>query len=143
MSSVARTGQTVLIAASTMLFAAFTSAMVVRRGLSGDWVAPTLPLWIWSTAALVPLASALAERNRPHLAAALGATLVAAQLALVAGLRLSAVGQAFLAVLTVAHAIHAAAGAAALARWGRQAAPFWHFAGALWLYVLFLFGVWA
>jgi heme/copper-type cytochrome/quinol oxidase subunit 3 len=32
---------------------------------------------------------------------------------------------------------------AALARWGERAAPYWHFVGAVWIYVLFLFGVWA
>ena len=33
----------VLLAASTMVFAAFTSAFVVRRGLSDDWVAMHKP----------------------------------------------------------------------------------------------------
>ena len=37
------TGLYVLLAASTMLFAAFTSAMVVRRGLSDDWVSMPKP----------------------------------------------------------------------------------------------------
>ena len=43
MTNVARTGQTLLVVASSMLFAAVTSAMVVRRGIGGDWVAPELP----------------------------------------------------------------------------------------------------
>ena len=33
------TGLMVLLAATTMAFAAFTSAFVVRRGMSNDWVA--------------------------------------------------------------------------------------------------------
>src|ERR1039458_3987014 len=37
------TGLFVLLAASTMLFAAFTSAMVVRRGLSDDWASMAKP----------------------------------------------------------------------------------------------------
>src|ERR1017187_4127346 len=37
------TGLYVMLAASTMLFAAFTSAMVVRRGLSDDWVSMAKP----------------------------------------------------------------------------------------------------
>ena len=53
------------------------------------------------------------------------------------------IGEAFLSVLVAAHALHAAAGVAALARWGERAGLFWHFVGALWIYVLFLFGVWA
>ena len=49
----------VLLAASTMLFAAFTSAMVVRRGLSDDWVSmPKPPILLVNTAIL--LASSLA-----------------------------------------------------------------------------------
>ena len=47
MTDTARTGQTLLIAASSMFFAAFTSAMVVRRGIGGDWIAPELPAWEW------------------------------------------------------------------------------------------------
>src|SRR5688500_3084911 len=73
MTNVARTGQTLLIAAGGMLFAAFTSAMVVRRGLGGDWVAPMLPAWVWATALLGPLASWLIQRNQVKTAMAVGA----------------------------------------------------------------------
>jgi cytochrome c oxidase subunit 3 len=53
------TGLYVLLAASTMLFAAFTSAMVVRRGLSDDWVSmPKPPILLVNTGVL--LASSLA-----------------------------------------------------------------------------------
>src|SRR5207248_6781718 len=53
------TGLFVLIAASTMVFAAFTSAFVVRRGLSDDWVAmPKPPILFVNT--LVLLASSFA-----------------------------------------------------------------------------------
>ncbi len=53
------TGLWVLLAASTMLFAAFTSAMVVRRGLSDDWVStPKPPILLVNTGIL--LASSLA-----------------------------------------------------------------------------------
>src|SRR5437763_3227382 len=48
------TGLYVLLAASTMLFAAFTSAMVVRRGLSDDWVSmPKPPILLLNTAILL------------------------------------------------------------------------------------------
>jgi cytochrome c oxidase subunit 3 len=143
MTNIARTGQTLLIAASSMLFAAFTSAMVVRRGLSGDWVAPTLPPWIWATLLLPPLASWLIHKQQIKAAMALGAALVASQLALLQQLQMAVIGEAFLTVLIAAHAAHAAAGVAALARFGPRAAIFWHFVGVLWIYVLFLFGVWA
>ena len=143
MTNTARTGQTLLIAASSMFFAAFTSAMVVRRGLGGDWVAPVLPAWVWATLPLGPLASWLVQRGHVKPAMAVGTALVASQVAWLANLRLAAIGDAFCAILITAHAVHAAAGVAALGRFGVRAALFWHFAGALWIYVLFLFGVWA
>ena len=74
---------------------------------------------------------------------AAGAALVASQLALLANLQMSVIGEAFCSVLIAAHAVHAAAGVFALGRFGAGAAIFWHFVGVLWIYVLFLFGVWA
>ncbi len=48
------TGLWVLLAASTMVFAAFTSALVVRRGLSDDWVAmPKPPILLVNTGILL------------------------------------------------------------------------------------------
>lgn len=143
MTSVARTGQTVLIAASSMLFAAFTSAMVVRRGLSGDWTAPEFPAWVWATLVLGPLGSLLVQRGYVKAAMAVGLGLVVSQAALLANLRMAMVGEAFAAVLIGAHAFHALAAVAALGRFGTRAALFWHFAGVLWIYVLLLFGAWA
>lgn len=143
MTDTARTGQTLLIAASSMFFAAFTSAMVVRRGLGGDWIAPMLPAWVWATLLPGPLASWLIHRGKAKPAMAVGAVLVASQLALLANLHMAAIGEAFCALLIAAHAAHAAAGVAAIGRFGVRAGPFWHFVGALWIYVLFLFGVWA
>lgn len=143
MTNTARTGQTLLIAASTMLFAAFTSALVVRRAIGGDWASPPLPAWIWLTLPLAPLASWWIHRGRTGWAMCAGALLVALQIALLAHLRMAVIGEAFCAVLTAAHAVHAAAGVAALGRFGASAGLFWHFAGILWLYLLFLLGVWA
>lgn len=143
MTNVARTGQALLVAASSMLFAAFTSAMVVRRGIGGDWVAPELPVWVWATALLGPAASWLILRGQIRLAAGTGALLVLSQLALLTELRMAVIGEAFFSVLVAAHAAHAAAGVAALVRFGGRAGLFWHFAGVVWVYVLFLFGVWA
>src|SRR5258706_15886801 len=48
------TGLMVLLAAVVMFFAALTSAFIVRRGLSSDWVSTQLPPVIWfSTTALL------------------------------------------------------------------------------------------
>jgi hypothetical protein len=143
MTNTARTAQTLLIAASSMFFAAFTSAMVVRRSLGGDWVAPVLPAWIWATLLLGPLASWFIQRGHAKRAIAVGAALVASQLVLLAHLHMTEIGEAFCAVLIAAHAAHAAAGVAALGGFGARAGIFWHFVGALWIYVVFLFGVWA
>jgi cytochrome c oxidase subunit III len=59
------TGLYVLLAASTMLFAAFTSAMVVRRGLSDDWVStPKPPILLLNTAILLSSSVALEVARR-------------------------------------------------------------------------------
>jgi hypothetical protein len=143
MTKIARTGQTLLIAASSLFFAALTSAMVVRQGLGGDWMPPALPGWIWATVVLGPLGSWLAERGQVRWAMGSGAVLVALQVALLATLRFAVIGEAFALVLIGAHTVHAAAGVMALGRFGAPAALFWHFAGALWIYLLLLLGVWA
>jgi cytochrome c oxidase subunit 3 len=59
------TGLWVLLAASTMLFAAFTSAMVVRRGLSDDWVStPKPPILLVNTGILLASSIALEIARR-------------------------------------------------------------------------------
>ena len=128
------TGLYVLLAASTMLFAAFTSAMVVRRGLSDDWVSmPKPPILLVNTAIL--LASSLAlELARRALKSggrakfngwwtagtALGMAFLGGQA--LAWSQLNAAGvfistnpsSSFFYVLTVAHAVHLLGGVSAL-----------------------------
>src|SRR5438270_4293817 len=53
------TGLFVLLAASTMVFAALTSAFVVRRGLSDDWASMHKPPILWINT-IVLLASSFA-----------------------------------------------------------------------------------
>jgi cytochrome c oxidase subunit 3 len=53
------TGLYVLLAGSTMVFAAFTSALVVRRGLSDDWTSMPKPAILWANT-VVLLASSFA-----------------------------------------------------------------------------------
>src|ERR1035438_4380536 len=53
------TGLFVLLAASTMVFAALTSAFVVRRGLSDDWASMPKPAILWVNTAVL-LASSFA-----------------------------------------------------------------------------------
>src|ERR1035437_4629580 len=128
------TGLYVLLAASTMLFAAFTSAMVVRHGLSDDWVSmPKPPILLVNTAIL--LASSLAlELARRALKSggrarfngwwtagtALGMLFLAGQA--LAWNQLNAAGvfistnpsSSFFYVLSVAHAVHLLGGVSAL-----------------------------
>ena len=61
------TGLFVLLAASTMAFAAFTSAFVVRRGISNDWVALPLPPIVWANTAVLLGSSLLLELARRSL----------------------------------------------------------------------------
>src|SRR5215469_1354500 len=63
------TGLFVLLAASTMVFAAFTSAFVVRRGLSDDWATmPKPPILLVNTVVLL-LSSILLDQARRSLKA--------------------------------------------------------------------------
>src|ERR1700742_1596752 len=63
------TGLFVLLAASTMVFAAFTSAFVVRRGLSNDWASmPKPPILLVNTGILL-LSSVILDQSRRALKA--------------------------------------------------------------------------
>ena len=61
------TGLLVLLAAVTMMFAALTSAFVVRRGLSNDWVHLEIPRMLWLNTAVLLLSSAVLESARRRL----------------------------------------------------------------------------
>src|SRR5947208_12038721 len=101
-----RTGMYMALAAITMLFAAFTSAMVVRQGISNDWAHTALPCVLWLNTAILLASSAtleLAKRglwtneSRRFIAwldvtAALGAAFIAGQL--VAWKHLAEIGRA-------------------------------------------------
>src|SRR5215472_7123771 len=59
------TGLFVLLAASTMVFAAFTSAFVVRRGLSDDWASmPKPPILLVNTVVLLASSFVLDQSRR-------------------------------------------------------------------------------
>jgi cytochrome c oxidase subunit III len=63
------TGIYVLMAATTMVFAAFTSAMVVRRGMSGDWISMHKPAILWVNTGVLLLSSVMLELARRALRA--------------------------------------------------------------------------
>src|SRR5215470_10553071 len=129
------TGLYVLLAASTMLFAAFTSAMVVRRGLSDDWASMPKPPILFVNTAILLLSSFALEVARRKIKAgerarfnfwwtagtALGLLFLAGQT--LAWMRLRDAGvfvatnpsSSFFYVLTFAHAAHLLGGVSALA----------------------------
>ena len=63
------TGLIALIAATTMLLSALSSAYVVRRGLSNDWVPLHLPAAVPASAILLVLSSVAVEIGRRSLGA--------------------------------------------------------------------------
>lgn len=128
------TGIYVLLAAITMLFAAFTSALVVRRGLGNDWTGVPLPAILWWNTAGIVLSSVALEAARHSLfggarqafnlwwtaGTALGVLFLAGQSVAWLQLRAAGVfvastpGSSFFYLFTVAHALHVAGGLAAL-----------------------------
>ena len=128
------TGLYVLLAASTMVFAAFTSAMVVRRGLSDDWASTHKPPILFVNTAVLLLSSVALEFGRRALKCGhrarfntwwtagtiFGLLFLAGQT--IAWLQLKAAGiyiatnpsSSFFYVLTAAHAFHLIGGVSAL-----------------------------
>src|SRR5690242_21904703 len=58
------TGLFVLLAASTMVFAAFTSALVVRRGTGGDWTSMPKPHILLVNTAVLLVSSIMLDMSR-------------------------------------------------------------------------------
>jgi len=129
------TGLMVLLAATTMAFAAFTSAFVVRRGISNDWVPMPMPRIVWANTAILLGSSLLLELARRALkrgrrtafnrywtsGTLLGALFLVGQA--LAWRELNAAGifvatnpsSSFFYLLTAAHGLHIAGGLSALA----------------------------
>ncbi|MBN8729379.1 MAG: hypothetical protein J0L64_02475, partial [Acidobacteria bacterium] len=61
---VASTGAWLATGAMITLFSALTSALVIRRGIGGDWVSLALPPILWLNTALLAAASAAVELRR-------------------------------------------------------------------------------
>ncbi len=175
----ASTGIWVGLAAITMTFAAFTSALIVRQGSGPDWQHFTLPSILYLNSLIIIASSVTLEVSRRQIAAfmgcesapergtapagwlygtlGLGLLFVAGQMVAWLELRSQGFGLAtnisysFFYVLTVAHAIHLLGGLGGLVRViGKlnhgvlrrstlnATSLYWHFMGALWLYLLLL-----
>lgn len=172
------TGVLVLLAAITTLFAAFTSAMIVRRGLADDWKSISLPQVCWLSSALLVSSSLCLESARRALrrgdrglftrfwtaGSLLGFGFLAGQY--LAWRQLQAAGiylatnpsSSFFYLFTVTHALHVGGGLLFLLYIEAQALRlrlgpakrtavdvagiYWHFLGALWIYLMLLFRFW-
>src|SRR3954453_13847145 len=128
------TGLFVLLAASTMVFAAFTSAFVVRRGLSDDWTTLAKPPILWANTVILLASSvildfarrALKKRDRSKfnlwwsVATALGILFLVGQAWAWRELKDAGIfvatnpASSFFYVLTAAHAFHLLGGVGAL-----------------------------
>jgi cytochrome c oxidase subunit 3 len=128
------TGLFVLLAASLMVFAAFTSAFVVRRGLSDDWTSMPKPPILWANTVVLLASSivldfarrALKNRDRSKfnlwwsVATGLGILFLIGQAWAWRVLRDAGVfiatnpASSFFYVLTASHAFHLLGGVAAL-----------------------------
>jgi cytochrome c oxidase subunit 3 len=169
-----RLGLWLFLATVTMLFAAFTSAYIVRR-TGSDWRHVTLPSILWANSLVLAVSSSAVEaaswrgaRGRWRSSAALMLTAVALGIAFLAGQlvawrQMVAAGvylpssphAAFFFMLTGAHAVHVAAalivlgwgagvtlsGAASPRVWAARMSlcrTFWHYLGAVWLFLFAL-----
>ena len=173
----ASTGIWVGLAAITMTFAAFTSALIVRQGAASDWQHISLPPILYLNTLIIIVSSVTLELARHRVARYMGplkdqtatparwlyVTLFLGLLFVVgqtfAWIQLKSQGfglatnvsYSFFYVLTVAHALHVFGGLGGLVRViGKfhhsvlrrstldATSKYWHFMGALWLYLLLL-----
>ena len=167
----------VVLFAITMMFAAFTSALIVRKGSSLDWQTFRLPSILYLNTFLLLASSATLEIARRRIAAFMGGLRSSSEspsrwlyvtlflgLLFVAGqyiawTQLRAQGMylatnpssSFFYVLTATHALHVLGGLAGLIHVIRKLAQsalrrntlvatarYWHFMGALWVYLIVL-----
>lgn len=168
------TGVWLALASILMFFMALTSALIVRRGVSNDWVPFELPRILWLSTAFILASSAAIEAARRALTRGrvdafarwwglttiLGLGFLAAQLTAWQELRAAGVylatnpSSSFFYLLTGTHGLHLAGGLGALAYVGlrgRGESPwpacraavtatsiYWHFLGALWVFLFLL-----
>ena len=167
-------GLMVLLATVTMLFAAFTAAILMRR-TGADWVPVTLPQIVWANTVVILLSSVALEGARRSVrrggdvrvsgrwlgvAGLLGIVFLAGQILawrmlVTQGVFLpSSPHAAFFYMLSAVHGAHVVGGIGAVTWTFRRtvagaysaanytglthAAIYWHFVGAVWLYLLII-----
>ncbi len=160
------TGMMLGLGAILMVFAAFTSALVVRSGISDDWQATTLPGILWANTLVLLVSSFTLEKARRGYGStghfqnwwwattALGAAFLAGQI--LAWLQLINEGvyvgtnpsSSFFYVLTATHGIHLLGGVVALLyiswkiRWKTSNTSIATILGVTSLYWHFMDGLW-
>jgi Heme/copper-type cytochrome/quinol oxidase, subunit 3 len=138
----ALTGLLCALAASTMLFSAFVSAYVVRRGLSSDWTHLQLPWLLYTSLPLLLLVSAVLQTGRSiQWSAVFAALFFFLQIAVWrdAGSTSNPAG-AFFYVLSGAFLLHVAGGIIGLFYAERKhSSIYWLFLNAVWIALLALF----
>lgn len=158
------TGLAALVAATTMLLAALTSAYIVRRGLAGDWTPVQIPAVLPASVVVFILSSLVLEigrrRCKTHRAfasmwfsgAALGMIFVLIQIYAWRQISQStsaadSPAAAFLYVLTGTVVVFVIGAISALIWTGAReisltrltiAAFYWHYLDSLWLYLVIL-----
>ncbi len=152
-------GLLAFLATVVMLFTAFTGSLLIRR-TAADWERIPLPGGRWATTAVLAASSATLEAARRSgsrrllastiglgIAFLIGQVLVWQSLARAGFYLPSNPHASFVYVLTALHGLHLAGGVAALGltALGRvrpgSAALYWHFMGAVWVYVFFVLSV--
>ncbi len=148
-----KTAVALLLIAVGMVFASLTSAMVVRRGLGGDWKAlPLTALSVGNVLILVASSVALefARRQKSSalwwLACGLGLLFLSVQLVvwrdlMIAGFNVATnPSSSFFYLISALHGVHALGGLIALATTRAIAATwYWHGMSILWVYLMLLF----
>lgn len=163
-ASVAQTGVWIGIATISMVFAALTSALVVRQSGAPDWQHLHVPTLLYINTVVLLASSVTLESARRRLGLAglyvtiglgmlfvVGQVLAWRQLASQQLLLASGPSSAFFYVLTAMHAAHVLGGLGGLVYVQRRlvtgvlsaptftaAALYWHFMAILWLYLLAL-----
>lgn len=148
-----KTGVVLLLIAVGMVFASLTSAMVVRRGLGGDW--KLLPLTALSLGNMLILAASsialeFGRRQKSSalwwLACCLGLLFLSMQLVVCRDLMRAGFtvatnpSSSFFYLISALHGVHALGGLIALATTRAIAATwYWHGISILWVYLMLLF----
>ena len=148
-----KTAIILLLIAVGMIFASLTSAMIVRRGLGGDWHALPMPaIALWNVLILVGSSIALElaqHRNSRFLrlgACTLGVLFIGVQALVWRDLLLAGYGvstnpsSSFFYLLSGLHGTHLIGGIMALTVTRAVAATwYWHGMGVLWIYLMLVF----